>query len=184
MNFHVIYKKNYYSVPHQYIKETADLRITEHSVEVYIKGNRIATHNRMPDYMESQCSTQEEHMPPQFIKQQWDDERIKRWADAIGPNTRKVINRIFAYYDIKEQGYSPTLSVLRLSKNYSQERLETACELALSKYRTPRYKHLKAILSANQDKAFSEVREKRQQNESPSLGYLRGADYYGGKKDD
>lgn len=184
MNFHVIYRKNYYSVPYQYAKETADLRITEHSVEVYVKGNRIATHNKFPDYVEYRYSTLEEHMPPHFIKQQWDEERIAKWADSIGPNTRAVIDRIFNSYKIKEQGYNPTLSVLRLSKTYSQERLETACELALTKYRTPRYRHLNAILSANQDKIWIEEKQKSQENLTSGIGYLRGEAYYGGGSND
>lgn len=181
LNFHVIFRKNYYSVPHQYVKEYADLRITEHSVEVYINGKRVATHNRFPSYVSYRYSTLEEHMPPQFLKQEWDDERIKSWADKIGPNTRTVIDRIFKSFTIKEQGYNPSLSVLRLSKKYSQERLETACELALAKYRTPRYRHLNAILSANQDKVFVESRSANSKKEG--IGYLRGSDYYGGKSE-
>ncbi len=66
-------------------------------------------------------------------------------------NTGTVIDLIFLTVKIKEQGYNPSLSVLRLSKTYSEARLETARELALTKVRTPRHHHLKAILAANQD---------------------------------
>jgi hypothetical protein len=80
---------------------------------------------------------------------------------------------------LKEQGYNPSLSVLRLSKAYSETRLETACELALTKVRTPRYHHLKAILSANQDRIFLEQKSKSQKK-STVKGYIRGKEYYGG----
>lgn len=77
------------------------------------------------------------------------------------------------------------MSVLRLSKTYSQERLETACELALKKYRVPRYHHLKALLSANQDKLYLESKVKdTSEEENGRLGYLRGAEYYGGSHHD
>ena len=185
LDFHVIYKKNRYSVPYQYAKQYADLRVTDTHVEIYINGQRVTTHQRFPSYIEYKHSTKPEHMPPEFLRQEWDDERIKRWADSIGPNTRNVIDRIFGSYEIKEQGYNPTLSVLRLSKTYSQERLETACELALKKYRMPRYHHLKALLSANQDKLYLESKVKdTSEEENSHLGYLRGAEYYGGSHHD
>jgi hypothetical protein len=185
LDFHVIYKKNRYSVPYQYAKQYADLRVTDTHVEIYINGQRVTTHQRFPSYIEYKHSTKPEHMPPEFLRQEWDDERIKRWADSIGPNTRNVIDRIFGSYEIKEQGYNPTLSVLRLSKTYSQERLETACELALKKYRMPRYHHLKALLSANQDKLYLESKVKdTSEEENGHLGYLRGAEYYGGSHHD
>ena len=80
---------------------------------------------------------------------------------------------------IKEQGYNAALAVLRLSKSYSSERLETACEVAFSKgARSPRYRQLKAILAANQDKQFTEQKNLSSRPKPDSLGYLRGADYY------
>lgn len=84
---------------------------------------------------------------------------------------------------IKEQGYNPSLSVLRLSKTYSEARLEAACEMALTKVRTPRYHHLKAILAANQDRIYLEKKNISQENLSAS-GYVRGAEYYGGDSND
>ncbi|MGX8680359.1 MAG: hypothetical protein ACSW8B_03120 [bacterium] len=79
---------------------------------------------------------------------------------------------------IKEQGYNPSLAVPRLSRTYSDARLETACKLALAKgIRSPRYRHLKAILSANQDIIYKE-QETTTEPEDTSMGYLRGSDYY------
>ena len=117
-------------------------------------------------------------MPPQFLRPEWDDHRIREWADRIGHSTREVIDRIFSSYKIKEQGYNPSLSVLRLSKKYSQSRLENACELALKNFRTPRYRHINAILSSNQDILFKENEDKT--GKIGKSGYLRGNDYYGG----
>ena len=118
-------------------------------------------------------------MPEQFKVTPWDDERIKSWAVAIVPYTAQTINRIFGGVSIKEQGYNPSLAVLRLSKTYSEARLETACEIALGRgIRSPRYRHLKAILAANQDIVYKEQREALTEPEDTSMGYLRGSDYY------
>lgn len=101
--------------------------------------------------------------------------RIKHWAATIGENTAEVIDRIFRSVTIKEQGYNSALSVLKLSKPYSEERLEIACGLALASIRVPRYHHLKAILSWNQDKIYLSQQEESAIRElsSQARGYMR-----------
>ena len=180
LDFHVVYKKNRYSCPYQYAKKKVDLRITDNTVEIYHKGERLTTHNKFPDYAVNKYSTHEEDMPPAFRNiVEWDDERIRNWAASIGKSTRMVIDRIFGSVSIKEQGYNPCLAVLRLSRTYTDARLETACELAISRgIKVPRYRHLKAILSANQDIVYREQQDTPSSpGDSPS-GYLRGSAYY------
>ena len=177
LDFHVVYNGNRYSCPYQYVeKKKVDLRITESTLEIYYKDERLTTHNLFPEYVKNRYSTHETDMPPAFRKiTPWDDERIRNWAATIGKNTLDVINRIFTSYPIKEQGYNPSLSVLNLSKKYSEGRLETACELALTRgIRSPRYHHINAILSANQDKYYLEQKAIPVIDDS-SMGYLRYA---------
>ena len=71
---------------------------------------------------------------------------------------------------------------MRLSKTYTEERLEIACELALDQIRSPRYRNLKAILSSNQDKAFLSQKSKDETRELNKTvkGYVRGPEYYTG----
>lgn len=178
LDFHVVFEKNRYSCPYQYARKTVDLRVTDTTVEIYYKDNRIATHNRFAAGRKNQYSTHAEDMPEQFKVTPWDDERIKNWAGAIGPYTAQTIKRIFDGVSIKEQGYNPSLAVLRLSKTYSEARLETACEFAITKgIKKPRYHHLKSILAANQDKTYLESK-KADGPDDDSMGYLRGIDYY------
>lgn len=180
LDFHIVYKKNRYSCPYQYSKKKVDLKITDSTIEVYYKGDRITTHNRFPDYMKNKYSTHPEDMPPAFRDiVQWDDERIRNWAESIGSSTGQVIKRLFDSVDIKEQGYNPCLAVLRLSRTYTDARLETACELALSRgIKAPRYHHLKAILSTNQDIVYCEQKNTTSAMEDTPMGYLRGSAYY------
>jgi transposase len=184
LDCHVVYNKNRYSCPYQHVGKTADLKITDALVEIYIKGERVATHNRFPKYAVNRYSTHDEDMPDQFQRLEWDEDRIKRWAYSIGRNTGEVIDRIFNGVRIKEQGYNPSLSVLRLSKTYSEARLETACELALTEIRTPRYHHLKAILSVNQDQIYLGRQNASAKTIRDTQGYVRGAAYYGGDSSD
>jgi hypothetical protein len=152
-------------------------------VEIYSGAVRIATHNRFPAGRRNQYSTHPEDMPDKFKFSPWDDIRIKNWAKSIGEYTTKTIDRIFEGVDIKEQGYNPALAVLRLSTKYSEARLEAACEFAITRgIRKPRYHHLSSILASNQDMIFEE--QKTTADKRPTMGYLRGSNYYGGDRDD
>lgn len=130
--------------------------------------------------MKNKYSTHPEDMPPAFRNiVQWDDDRIKNWASSIGKSTRQVIDRIFDGVSIKEQGYNPCLAVLRLSRTYTDARLENASELAISRgIKVPRYHHLKAILAMNQDITYKEQQDSGVSSDDSSMGYLRGSDYY------
>ena len=183
---HIVYLKNHYSCPFQYRGQEVSLKITDNLVEIYYKHERIATHTKFPSYRTNAWSTNKDDMPDEFNQPEMDEVRIKKWAASIGNNTAEVIDRIFRSVNIKEQGYNSALSVLKLSKTYSPERLEVACEIALSSIRLPRYNHLKTILSGNQDKVYLANKEEtriRNINKN-SHGYVRGAEYYGGYDDD
>ena len=99
----------------------ADLKVTDKSVEIYVKGRRVATHRRFADGIEYRYSTNPQNMPDQFQKPEWDDVRIRKWALKIGPSCAECVARIFAGVKIKEQGYNSSLSLLRLSKKYSEQ---------------------------------------------------------------
>ncbi len=84
---------------------------------------------------------------------------------------------------IKEQGYNPSLAVLRLSNKYSEARLEAACEYAIvNGIKRRRYHHLNSILASNQDEIYLEQKNASGKNSAP-MGYLRGSSYYGGGND-
>lgn len=153
---HVVYQTNRYSVPCKYVGKVVDLKVSETILEIYFKGERITSHRKLPEYVKYKCSTHEEDMPDQFQHTEWDDLQIIKWAYSIGNNVGEVIDHIFGNVKIKEQGYNSCLSVLKLSKSYTNERLEVACEIALTKVRIPRYSHLKSILSSNQDQVYLE----------------------------
>lgn len=182
LDFHVSFKTNKYSVPYQYVGKKVDIKVNSNSLEIFYEHSRIAIHPKLPDYMKYKYSTIEDHMPDAFQKVEWDDERIKRWANKIGPSTFVVINKIFDSVKIKEQGYNSCLAVLKLANKFSNDRLENACELALTKVKCPRYHHLNGILMNNQDLIWMSNKDSNKKIDDG--GYVRGADYYGGKYND
>lgn len=181
-NSHVCVAKNYYSVPFAYAGQYVDVKLTESMVELYNNHQRIGSHPRFPLYVSNHYATHKEDMPDAFNQPEMNDLRLKQWAASIGTHTSEVIERLFKSVTIKEQAYNSALSVLKLSKSYSNERLDTACEMALSMTRIPRYKHLKSILASNQDILYVEQKKasSRPKADKETSGYVRGAEYYGG----
>lgn len=174
-NCHVAYARKFYSVSHLHVGDKVDLRVTDTTVEVFMGGERLATHRLIPPYVTNEYSTIDAHMPKDHSYQDWDAGRIRRWAMRVGPSCSAVIERIFQSVEFEEQGYNPCLAVLRLTHKYPADRVERACGMTLdSGVRTPRYAHVKPILETNQDKAANDGED------SDAGGYVRGADYYGG----
>ena len=119
-------------------------------------------------------------MPPNHQQYaQWNGERFRKWAAKIGPNTAAVVETILTGYKVEQQGYRACMALLKLSDNYTPQRLEAACDKAL--YYTPRpsYKSVQAILRSGQDK----VSETSTASFEPSAsGFVRGVDYYGRRR--
>lgn len=68
---------------------------------------------------------------------------------------------------------------MKLGKLYTNERLENACEYALTQFSIPRYTHINSILKINQ---YEEKNKKENNSSNTSSGYVRGSEYYGGRK--
>lgn len=177
-NYHIDADGQHYSVPFGYIKRKVDIRLTRNIVEVFYEGNRICSHVRLYG-RQGQYSTTEAHMPPnhqQFT--QWNGKRFRDWAAKIGPSTAAVIEAILTGCRVEQQGYRACMALLKLSEQYSTERLECACTKALLYTPRPNYKSIQTILKSGQDLLSKD----QQDTPSPSpsrFGFTRGADYYG-----
>ena len=175
LNSHVQFEKNFYSCPHEYIGRKVDLRVTPSSVSIYLDGERLKTHPRFSPGLSNRYRTDGSDLPNGSGFAEWTPERIMSWASSIGMATGIAITRILESRDYPEQSFNSALAVLRLSKTYSAKRLETACEMAIRTIYSPRYAHLKAILSSGQDELYA-TRSTVEAMEAK--GCLRGADYY------
>ena len=70
------------------------------------------------------------------------------------------------------------MALLKLSEQYTKERLEAACAKALFYTPRPSYKSIQTILKSGQDKKTDEHPQI-----SSQYGFTRGADYYKGGQD-
>ncbi|MCG8698460.1 MAG: IS21 family transposase [Bacteroidales bacterium] len=176
-NYHISADKMYYSVPYEYIKHKVDVRITKNVIEVFFNNHRICSHPRLHG-RKGQYSTVVEHMPEDHKKYTaWNSERFISWAESIGANTAIAVKAILASHRVEQQGYKGCMALLKLADKYAVNRLESACEKALSYTPSPSYKSIQTILKTGQDKVVKE--ETIISDASASFGYTRGADYYG-----
>jgi len=153
-NYHAFLgeEKNYYSVPHQYVGQYVQMVYTTKIVEIYLKGKRIAIHNRLGKEQQYQYSTQENHKPEahriyEEIRQYNDTDFMKQ-ASAIGEYTHWAIDHILTYQPNKDQSYKSCLGILRLGEFYGYDRLEKACRKCQHTNQV-NYKMLKRILAKN-----------------------------------
>jgi len=174
IDYHIEVDRHYYSVPYQLIHKQLDVRITAAIIECFYKNKRVASHIR--SYRPGQHTTVREHMPKAHQKwADWTPERLIRWAAKIGPQTAKLLEALLDARAVPQQGFRSCLGVLRLAKNYGDQRLEAACRRALA-IGSPSYRSVESILKHNLD-------QKPLSDESPELTpiahiNIRGARYY------
>jgi transposase len=149
IDYHVDIEQHYYSVPHQLVGERLLVRVTEHVVECFFKGRRVAAHLR--SFASGKHTTIPEHMPESHRRHmQWSPGRLLNWAEKIGPGTRAVVQWQLENRPHPEQGYRSCLGLLNLAKTYGEQRLEAACRRALT-IGSPTRKRIVAILNAKLD---------------------------------
>ena len=131
VDYHVQADGNYYSVPYAHLKELSDVRLTATTVEIFLDGNRVASHRRC--YGKGISNTVLDHMPShhRFLAE-WNEERILAWASQVGPHTAQMAEAIMAQRAVPEQGFRSCLGLMGLSKSYSSVRFEAACQRALT----------------------------------------------------
>ena len=113
------------------------------------------------------------------IEQAWRITRRENTHNTFFANIGVLEATVDEAFAIKEQGFNPALSILRLSSKYSETRLEAACEFAItSGIKKPCYHHFKSILAANQDQLYLE-RKKSEDSGSHVMGYLTRNNQYG-----
>ncbi len=177
-NGHVVFDKNFYSVPYAHIGTAVDLRVTDSMVEIFASDQRIASHLLAPPGVVNDYRTHDSHVPDGGRYEPWDAARVRQWAGRIGPDTTTVVNRIFESVAIDEQGLDAALAVLRLTRRYSGERVEAAAGIALTAVHSPRYAHLRPILESRQE--LQRHAAEQPASAADTSGYVRGADYYAG----
>jgi transposase len=174
IDYHVEYDKHYYSVPYQLLKEKVDIRATKGLVEIFHKSKRVSSHPRGLPL--AGHTTHPEHMPKAHRAHlEWSPSRLINWALKIGPYTGSMVESILNNRPHPEMGYRSCLGILRLQKRYGNDRLEAACERALS-VGALAFRPVSAILKNGLDRVKADEAEMATQ--IPEHANVRGPGYY------
>jgi transposase len=164
-----------YSVPYALVKHQLDVRLTEHVIEVFHQGKRVASHAR--SRLKGRHTTVAAHMPKAHRQYaEWTPKRLIRWAAGNGLATARVVETILASRAHPQQGFRSCLGIMRLGKSYGAERLEAACRRAL-KIGACSYKSIESILKNELDKKPLPEPPKPS-SPPPSHDNIRGPKYY------
>jgi transposase len=174
IDYHLECDRHFYSVPYRYVGELCDVRLTASTVEIFLRGRRIASHLR--SYKRGGFTTEPSHMPESHRRHlEWTPSRIVSWARQTGPATGEFAEGILKSCPHPEQGYRSCLGIMRLGRRYGSDRLEAACKRALT-VRAFSYRSVESILKNGLDRHplpdQPRIRPHRQHEN------LRGPHYY------
>jgi transposase len=173
IDYHVEAEKHYYSVPYQLAGLVVEVRLTRATVEVFAKNQRVASHVR--SYLKGRHVTDAGHMPDSHRRYlEWTPGRIVAWARKNGPSTALFIEGLLSSRPHPEQGFRSALGVMRLATKYSPERLELACDRALT-LRSFSYKSVESILQHGLDQRPLRAASPRAHSAHRNI---RGPNYY------
>jgi transposase len=172
LDYHVEVGKHYYSVPYTLVHQEVEARIASRTVEVFLRGKRVASHLRSA--LPHRPTTVADHMPSSHRRyRDWTHERIRRDAVKVGPDAAALIDVILRSRPHPEQGFRSAIGILGLVKRHGPERVDAACARALL-LEAQSYKSVVAILRSGADRRHAASQD------TPILIHdnIRGRGYY------
>ena len=170
---HVEVDSSWYSVPFGLIRQEVDVRVCGAVVEMFHKGQRVASHPRCPGRRSH--VTLPDHMPSAHRRYaEWTPARMLAQATKLGPAVAAFCEVVMADRPHPEQGFRTCLGVLALAKSYDAVRLDAACQRGLS-IRARSVASIKSILQSGLDRAFLEETAEEHPLQHANI---RGQSYY------
>ena len=146
-NCHLQFEKCTYSVPHPLVGKRLWLKASEATIKIFDGLRMVATHPRGRE--PGQRFTVREHLPPGAVAYFTQDaDWCLEKAQQVGPSCRQVLERLFS--DRVLDNLRAAQGIIRLRKDYGDNRLEAACRRALA-FEHVRYRAIKTILQKGLD---------------------------------
>uniref|UniRef100_UPI001AE0D4B8 IS21 family transposase n=1 Tax=Pararhodobacter sp. SW119 TaxID=2780075 RepID=UPI001AE0D4B8 len=172
-DYHVEVDSSWYSVPFELIRQEVDIRVCGAIVEIFCKGQRVASHPRCPGRRSH--VTVPEHMPSAHRRHaEWTPARMLAAAAKLGPSVTAFCEAVMADRPHPEQGFRTCLGVLALAKSFEPARLDAACRRGLS-IRARSVASIRSILKTGLDRAFL---EETTEDRTLQHANIRGQGYY------
>ena len=173
-DYHIEVAGHYYSVPSKLIREMVEARITSATVEIFHKGQRVASHAFSA--VRNRHTTITEHMPSAHRRYaEWTPAKMMTEAASIGPAAIALVEAIMKAKPHPEQGFRSCLGIISLVRTYGSERVEAASRRGNDIGATT-YGSIKSILQNGLDKAYANSKTP----DGPPIRHanIRGRGYY------
>jgi transposase len=129
-NYHVTADKVFYSVPVEYIKRKADIRVTTTAVEVFIDGMRVATHPR--SFEPHAFVTSPSHMPEEHRRWASSDlDGLLKRAGDIDMDVGRVARAMVEGETNPQRAIGTLRRLLNLGRRFGDDELAASCRWAL-----------------------------------------------------
>jgi transposase len=182
IDYHLEYDHRLYSAPNALIGERVWVRATRTCVEVFFRGQRVASHARSYGRYGTMV-TCAEHRPKSHREYgAWSPERIIAWAGSIGPAVGQVAEAILAEKLYPENGYRSCMALTRTAKRYGAQRTEAACRRAIAIGSRTR-KSVEMILARGLDRVPAVNGDEEEPRAPVDHENIRGGSYYDKKED-
>jgi transposase len=174
IDYHVELDKHFYSVPYRFARAEVEARLTARTVEIFVKGERVALHLRTSG--NGRHTTVPEHMPSSHRRYAgWTIGRIREDAARLGPAVAALCDQILERRPHPEQGFRACLGIVRLASAFGIERLDAACARAIE-IGSLSYRSVRSILDNGLDR---QQRQHKRDDDTPLLhANIRGPRYY------
>ncbi len=173
VDYHVELDEHFYSVPCRHRGVQVNVRATKNTVEIYLRGERIASHAYCA--FKGHHTTIDAHMPEAHREVAgWSAASLTSRAVAIGPRCAVLVERLLHQRRHPQQAFRSCLGVLSLAQRYGVARLEAACARAL-KYKAVSWSSVQSILKSGLDQ---EPLTAQRALDLPDHENLRGPTYY------
>jgi transposase len=173
-DYHIEIAGHYYSVPAKLIREIVEARVTSTTVEIFHKGQRVASHAFSA--VRSRHTTITEHMPSAHRRYaEWTPARMMSEAARIGPATAALFEAIMKAKPHPEQGFRSCLGIVGLARSYGMTRLEAASRRG-NEIGATTYGSIRSILQNGLDRAYPNSKAP----DAPPIRHanIRGRSYY------
>ena len=176
-DYHVEVDGHWYSTPFRLIRELVDVRIAGKTVEIFHKGQRIASHPLAPSRRGH--TTIADHMPSAHRRHgRWTPQGMIAAGEKIGPSTAAFFQAVIEDRPHPEQGFRTCLGVLSLVRSYGNARVDAACQRGIT-IKARSVTSIRSILKNGLDRAFLEAGSDLHDRHQPlSHGNIRGQGYF------
>ncbi|MGB6324974.1 MAG: IS21 family transposase [Methylocella sp.] len=174
-DYHAEADGHWYSAPFRLIRELVDVRAADKTVEIFLKGQRIASHMRAPNRRGH--TTLPEHMPSAHRRHaSWTPARLIAYGEKVGPSVAALFEAVMTGRPHPEQGFRTCLGILALTRTCDNARVDAARRRGVP-IKARSVASIRSILKNGLDRAFLDETEGGDR-EPVRHGNIRGGHYY------